>query len=44
MSKNIAANVEALLNTIESRLETAGKTFASVYVKTTMGPAVEVLM
>jgi large subunit ribosomal protein L1 len=40
--EDIAANVEALLNTIESKLENGAQNIASVYVKTTMGPAVRV--
>jgi large subunit ribosomal protein L1 len=41
--EDIAANVEALLNTIESRLENGRQNIASVYVKTTMGPAVRLM-
>jgi large subunit ribosomal protein L1 len=40
--EDIAANVEALLNTIESKLENGAQNIASIYVKTTMGPAVRV--
>ncbi len=38
----IAANVEAILNTVRSRLENGTQNIGSVYVKTTMGPAVRV--
>ncbi len=38
----IAANVEAILNTVRSRLENGAQNIGSVYVKTTMGPAVRV--
>ncbi len=38
----IAANVEAVLNTVRSRLENGTQNIGSVYVKTTMGPAVRV--
>jgi len=42
-SEDIAANAEALLNAIESRLENGRQNIASVYVKTTMGPAVRLI-
>jgi large subunit ribosomal protein L1 len=38
--EDIAANVEALLNIVESRLANGKQNIASVFVKTTMGPAV----
>jgi large subunit ribosomal protein L1 len=41
--EDIATNVEALLNTVESRLENGKQNIASVFVKTTMGPAVRVM-
>jgi large subunit ribosomal protein L1 len=41
--EDIAANVEALLNTVESRLENGRQNIASVYIKTTMGPAVRLM-
>ncbi len=41
-SDAISANVEAILNTIQSRLENGTQNIGSVYVKTTMGPAVRV--
>ncbi|MDD1720388.1 MAG: 50S ribosomal protein L1 [Euryarchaeota archaeon] len=41
-SDAIAANVEAILNTVQSRLENGIQNIGSVYVKTTMGPAVRV--
>ncbi len=41
-SDAIAANVEAILNTVQSRLENGTQNVGSVYVKTTMGPAVRV--
>lgn len=42
-AEDIAANIEALLNTVESKLENGTQNIASVYVKTTMGPAVRVM-
>jgi large subunit ribosomal protein L1 len=41
--EDIAANIEALLSTIESKLENGTQNIASVYVKTTMGPAVRLM-
>ncbi|MGZ4901299.1 MAG: 50S ribosomal protein L1 [Halobacteriota archaeon] len=41
-SDAIAANVEAILNTVQSKLENGTQNIGSVYVKTTMGPAVRV--
>jgi large subunit ribosomal protein L1 len=41
--EDIAANIEALLNTIESKLENGSQNIASVYIKTTMGPAVRLM-
>jgi large subunit ribosomal protein L1 len=41
--EDIAANIEALLNTVESKLENGTQNIASVYVKTTMGPAVRLV-
>ena len=41
-SDAIAANVEAILNTVQSKLENGVQNIGSVYVKTTMGPAVRV--
>jgi large subunit ribosomal protein L1 len=38
--EDIAANIEALLSTVESKLDNGTQNIASVYVKTTMGPAV----
>ncbi|MGZ4903640.1 MAG: 50S ribosomal protein L1 [Halobacteriota archaeon] len=38
----IAANVEAILNTVQSKLENGTQNIGAVYVKTTMGPAVKV--
>jgi len=39
----VADNIEALLNTIESKLENGSQNIASVYIKTTMGPAVRLM-
>ncbi|MCD6462038.1 MAG: 50S ribosomal protein L1 [Thermoplasmata archaeon] len=41
--EEIAANIEAVINRIASRLERGKMNIASVYVKTTMGPAVKVM-
>jgi large subunit ribosomal protein L1 len=41
--EDVATNIEALLNTIESKLENGTQNIASVYVKTTMGPAVRLI-
>lgn len=41
--EDIADNIEALLNTIESKLENGSQNIASVYIKTTMGPAVRLM-
>jgi large subunit ribosomal protein L1 len=41
--EDIAANIESLLNTVESKLENGVQNIASVYVKTTMGPAVRLM-
>jgi large subunit ribosomal protein L1 len=41
--EDIAANVEALLSTVESKLQNGTQNIASVYVKTTMGPAVRLM-
>ena len=42
-AEDIAANIEALLNTVESKLANGSQNIASVYVKTTMGPAVRLI-
>ncbi|MEI7827962.1 MAG: 50S ribosomal protein L1 [Euryarchaeota archaeon] len=42
-AEDIAANIEALLNTVESKLDDGTQNIASVYVKTTMGPAVRLM-
>jgi large subunit ribosomal protein L1 len=39
----IAANVEAVISTIESKLEKGAQNISSIFVKTTMGPAVRVI-
>ncbi len=39
----IAANVEAVISTIESKLEKGTQNISSIFVKTTMGPAVRVI-
>jgi large subunit ribosomal protein L1 len=41
--EDIAANIEALLSTVESKLDNGTQNIASVYVKTTMGPAVRLM-
>jgi large subunit ribosomal protein L1 len=41
--EDIAANIEALLSTVESKLDSGKQNIASVYVKTTMGPAVRLM-
>jgi large subunit ribosomal protein L1 len=41
--EDVATNIEAVLNTIESKLENGTQNIASVYVKTTMGPAVRLI-
>ncbi|MCJ7638542.1 MAG: 50S ribosomal protein L1 [Euryarchaeota archaeon] len=41
--EDIAANIEALLSTVESKLQNGTQNIASVYVKTTMGPAVRLM-
>ncbi|MDD1725307.1 MAG: 50S ribosomal protein L1 [Euryarchaeota archaeon] len=41
--EDIAANIEALLITVESKLQNGTQNIASVYVKTTMGPAVRLM-
>jgi large subunit ribosomal protein L1 len=41
--EDIAANIEALLSTVESKLDNGTQNIASVYVKTTMGPAVRLI-
>ncbi|MDK2781932.1 MAG: large subunit ribosomal protein [Archaeoglobi archaeon] len=41
--EKIAENIEAVLNRIESKLERGAQNIRSVYVKTTMGPAVRVM-
>jgi large subunit ribosomal protein L1 len=41
--EDIAANIEALLSTVESKLQNGTQNIASVYVKTTMGPAVSLM-
>jgi large subunit ribosomal protein L1 len=41
--EDIAANIEALLSTVESKLQNGAQNIASVYVKTTMGPAVRLM-
>jgi large subunit ribosomal protein L1 len=42
-AEDIAANIEALLSTVESKLANGTQNIASVYVKTTMGPAVRLI-
>ena len=39
----IAANVEAVISAIESKLEKGAQNISSIFVKTTMGPAVRVM-
>ena len=39
----IAANVEAVISAIESKLEKGAQNISSIFVKTTMGPAVKVI-
>lgn len=39
----IAANVEAVISAIESKLEKGAQNISSIFVKTTMGPAVRVI-
>ncbi len=39
----IAANVEAVIRAIEPKLEKGAQNISSIYVKTTMGPAVRVM-
>jgi large subunit ribosomal protein L1 len=41
--EDIAANIEALLSTVESKLDNGTQNIASIYVKTTMGPAVRLM-
>jgi large subunit ribosomal protein L1 len=41
--EDIAANIEELLSTVESKLQNGTQNIASVYVKTTMGPAVRLM-
>ena len=41
--EELAANVEAVINTIESKLEKGTQNIRSIFVKTTMGPAVRVM-
>jgi large subunit ribosomal protein L1 len=41
--EDLAENFEAVLNRIESKLERGRQNIASVFVKTTMGPAVRVI-
>ncbi len=41
--EKIAENIEAILNRVESKLERGSQNIRSVYVKTTMGPAVRVM-
>lgn len=41
--EDIAANIEALLSIVESKLDNGTQNIASVYVKTTMGPAVRLM-
>jgi len=41
--EDLAENIEAVLNRLESKLERGRQNIASVYVKTTMGPAVKVI-
>lgn len=42
-SEELAENIEAILNRLESKLEKGRQNIASVYVKTTMGQAVKVV-
>jgi large subunit ribosomal protein L1 len=42
-AEDIAANIEAILSTVESKLDNRIQNIASVYVKTTMGPAVRLM-
>jgi large subunit ribosomal protein L1 len=42
-AEDIAANIEAILSTVESKLDNGIQNIASVYVKTTMGPAVRLM-
>ncbi len=41
--EDIAANIEALVSSVESKLQNGTQNIASVYVKTTMGPAVRLM-
>jgi len=41
--EQIAENIEAVLSRVESKLERGAQNIRSVYVKTTMGPAVRVI-
>ncbi|MGZ4863233.1 MAG: 50S ribosomal protein L1 [Halobacteriota archaeon] len=41
--EDIAVNIEALVSTVESKLQNGTQNIASVYVKTTMGPAVRLM-
>jgi large subunit ribosomal protein L1 len=38
--EEIAANTEAIINAVQSKLENGAQNIGSIYVKTTMGPAV----
>lgn len=42
-AEQIAENIDAIMNRIENRLEKGKYNIGSVYVKTTMGPAVKVM-
>jgi large subunit ribosomal protein L1 len=42
-AKDIAENAAAVLKAIESRLERGWQNIGSIYMKTTMGPAVKVV-
>jgi large subunit ribosomal protein L1 len=41
--EDIATNIEALVSSVESKLQNGTQNIASVYVKTTMGPAVRLM-
>jgi large subunit ribosomal protein L1 len=42
-AEDIATNIEAVLSTVESKLDNGTQNIASIYVKTTMGPAVRLM-